>query len=154
MRLPNLELFSRCHVVCLRAVPHRCSHFAASIAQGRYSCSYPLCSRRTCQRICLFGYFIASDYVSLQHSKGISGACHFTLFPARGHCRNRFVDPVRSGVLCQLKALTGLLSIFAPEALDFFSNKFFSSLSRAPAYAAGTTSERCFAVEGLRVYAE
>lgn len=29
-----LELFSRCHVVCLRAVPHRCSQFAVSNARS------------------------------------------------------------------------------------------------------------------------
>lgn len=44
----------------------------------------PLCTRRTCQRFCLFRYFIASDYVSLQHSKSVFRACRFTLCPTRG----------------------------------------------------------------------
>ena len=106
---------------------------AVQFAQDRYSCSYSPTLSPDMSTALLARVFYRLDYVSGQHSTGISGACRFTLFPARGRCRNRFVCPVRSGGL--LSALCGgcvPLSIFAPEALDFFSYEDFTTLSGEP----------------------
>lgn len=103
-----LEFVSRCHVVCRMAVPHRCRHFIVSCRTVTTPCCLaPLCSRRTSLRFCLFGYFVAFDYVSGQHSTGTVRARLFTLCPARGSVATCLSALSGQGFFCRLSASAG-----------------------------------------------